>query len=127
MSQGKDESRAKGEAVSGALVSIMLPQATKVEEAAERGMQTFDNVIVAFAIARFQRDSDQYPIDSGAPRPNTSKTRRATGSRAAPIYRPAANGFVLYSVGINGRDDGGRGYDDKPAGDDLVVRMPVPH
>jgi len=27
---------------------------------------------------------------------------------------------------VNGKDDGGRGYDDDPAGDDLVIRMPLP-
>ena len=42
------------------------------------------------------------------------------------IYRPDANGFLLYSVGVNGRDDGGRSYTDQPEGDDIVVRIPQP-
>ena len=42
------------------------------------------------------------------------------------IYKPDANGFLLYSVGINGRDDGGRSYTDQPPGDDLVVRISQP-
>jgi hypothetical protein len=40
------------------------------------------------------------------------------------IYKPEAGGYLLYSVGVNGKDDGGRTFDDAPPGDDLVVRMP---
>jgi hypothetical protein len=31
----------------------------------------------------------------------------------------------LYSVGLNGKDDGGRSYGHDPPGDDLAVRMPL--
>ena len=43
-------------------------------------------------------------------------------------YRRQDQGYVLYSVGVNKKDDGGRGYDEyNPAGkqcDDIVVRVP---
>ena len=42
------------------------------------------------------------------------------------IYRPGADRYVLYSVGFNGKDDGGRWYNDDPPGDDPSVRMPLP-
>ena len=42
------------------------------------------------------------------------------------IYRPSEAGYMLYSVGPNGKDDGGRGLDDDPSGDDLAIRMPLP-
>jgi hypothetical protein len=41
-------------------------------------------------------------------------------------YRRKANGYLLYSVGENGKDDGGRWFNDDPRGDDPRVRMPVP-
>jgi hypothetical protein len=40
------------------------------------------------------------------------------------IYRPAENGYLLYSVGVNRRDDQGRSFEDDPPGDDLPIRMP---
>ena len=49
-----------------------------------------------------------------------------TNWRKPLIYKPEANGYLLYSVGANGKDDGGRSFGDDPPGDDLVVRMPVP-
>ena len=45
---------------------------------------------------------------------------------SALVYRPAKDGYFLYSVGVNGVDDGGRGYGDDPPADDLAVRMPLP-
>jgi len=42
------------------------------------------------------------------------------------IYRLEHDGYLLYSVGVNGLDDDGRGPDDQPRGDDLSVRMPPP-
>ena len=41
-------------------------------------------------------------------------------------YRPSKAGYLLYSVGLNGKDDGGRWYDDDPPGDDPNVKMPLP-
>ena len=42
-------------------------------------------------------------------------------------YQRRDKGYLLYSVGVNGRDDGGRGYDDRKDGedcDDIAVRVP---
>ena len=42
------------------------------------------------------------------------------------LYRLEDKGFLVYSVGPNGIDEGGRWYDDAPPGDDPRVRMPLP-
>ena len=47
-------------------------------------------------------------------------------SGTALIYRPTENGYLLYSVGVNGKDEEGRSHSDEPPGDDIVVRMPLP-
>ena len=47
-------------------------------------------------------------------------------SGKALVYRPADKGYLVYSVGANGKDEGGRWTDDDPPGDDLRVRMPLP-
>src|SRR5262249_24997976 len=49
-----------------------------------------------------------------------------------PKYCPGVYRFqdisldLLYSVGVNSRDEQGRGLEDDPRGDDLSVRMPLP-
>jgi hypothetical protein len=42
------------------------------------------------------------------------------------IFHSFPSGYTLYSVGVNGKDDGGQGYNDNPRGDDIVIRMPLP-
>ncbi len=42
------------------------------------------------------------------------------------VYRPTSKGYLFYSVGVNGKDEGGRSRDDDPPGDDLPVAMPLP-
>jgi len=47
-------------------------------------------------------------------------------------YKQEGDGYLLYSVGVNGKDDGGRGREDRKEDendtedwDDLVVRVPA--
>jgi hypothetical protein len=44
-----------------------------------------------------------------------------------PSLRLKNCGYLLYSLGPNGIDDQGRGFNDEPPGrDDISVRMPLP-
>ena len=105
----------------------MLPAADKVLDAADRAQQTFDTVAVAFAVTWYQRLNGRYPesLDRLAPAYLTSVPGDVFATKGM-VYRPDANGFLLYSAGVNGTDDGGRGYDGQPPGDDIVVRVPLP-
>ena len=45
------------------------------------------------------------------------------------IIGSKAEGYLLYSVGVNATDDGAKGYEDCEQGegwDDLFVRVPAP-
>ncbi|HMC64121.1 MAG TPA: hypothetical protein VKI65_04215 [Gemmataceae bacterium] len=98
-----------------------------VQDAADRAQQTQDNLLVAFALAWYQRDHGRYPKELNALAPKyLPKVPLDLFSGKPLVYRPSENGYLLYSVGVNGKDEGGQGYDDEPRGDDLTVRMPVP-
>jgi len=99
----------------------------KVENAADRIQQTHDNLLLAFALALYHCDHGIYPksLDALAPK-YLAKIPQDMFSGKPLIYRPTENDYLLYSVGLNGNDDGGRGHDDEPQGDDLVIRMPLP-
>jgi hypothetical protein len=97
-----------------------------VQSATDRAHQTEDNLSVAIALARYQRAHKRYPKNLEALAPKyLAQIPQDIFSGKALIYHPTNNGYLLYSVGINGKDEGGRGYDDKPPGDDLSVRMPL--
>jgi hypothetical protein len=117
----------KGKVLGDTLVTLLLPAVSKVQDAADRVEQVHQNVFIAFALAAYRSDHGRYPEKLGALAPKyLPQVPLDLFSGKALIYRPAENGYLLYSVGVNGKDDQGRSYDDDPPGDDLVVRMPLP-
>jgi hypothetical protein len=110
----------RGQAVGEVLIVLLMPAARKVLDAADRSLQTAENVITAFALIWHRRATGHYPerLADLAPTylPQAPKDL-FTGKQL--VYQPTANGFVLYSFGTNGVDDSGKG-------DDLVVRIPQP-
>ena len=82
---------------------------------------------MAFALAAYRADHGHYPEKLGELAPKyLAAVPDDLFSGKALIYRTEGKGYLLYSVGANGRDDGGRWIDDDPPGDDLRVRMPLP-
>jgi hypothetical protein len=117
----------RGKLAGDILAVLLLPAVRKVQTAADRSEQTQQNLHLAFSLAAYQRDKGEYPakLDTLAPA-YLAKIPSDIFSGKALIYRPDKKGYLLYSVGMNGLDDGGRSYDDDPPGDDLVIRMPQP-
>ena len=85
------------------------------------------NVRLAFALAAYKGENANYPVtlDVLAPKYLAAVPGDVFTGRAMQYRRDAA-GYVLYSLGLNGADDGGRWVDDQPPGDDVRVRMPLP-
>jgi hypothetical protein len=123
----KDAGKALGQAVGNILVLLVFPAPLKATAAADRNAQVRQNLQVAFALAAYHRDHGRYPASLGDLTPAyLAKVPPDTFSGKPLVYRPGAKGYLLYSVGANGKDEQGRGPDDEPAGDDIAVRMPPP-
>ena len=89
-------------------------------------IQNARNLDVAFALAAYRRDRERYPARTADLAPKyLAAVPNDLFSGKDLIYKPNEKGYTLYSVGPNGKDDGGRGKDDTPAGDDLGVTMPL--
>jgi hypothetical protein len=114
-------------AISDILIGLLMPAARKMQTAHDRIEQVQRNVQVAFALAAYHRDQKHYPakLDDLAPQYQAAIPNDLFSGNVL-VYRASANGYLLYSVGVNGQDEGGRSADDDPAGDDLPVRMPLP-
>jgi hypothetical protein len=123
----KEVSTAVGKAIGNVAITLLMPAIWKVQDAHDRGMQVQRNLHVAFALAAYQRDNDRYPakLDDLAPKYLATVPDDLFSGKPL-IYRPSPTGYLFYSVGANGKDEGGRWYDDNPPGDDPSVRMPLP-
>jgi hypothetical protein len=119
--------RGLGQTVGDAVVLLMVAGLRNVQAGADRTRQLEDNVQVAFGLAAYRRDRGGYPkaLNALAPR-YLAKVPEDRFSGKALVYRPSPDGYLLYSVGVNGKDEQGRGPEDEPPGDDLSVRMPPP-
>ncbi len=88
----------------------------------------FDLVRLAFALAAYRADRGSFPAKLSELAPKyLAEVPRDIFTGADLHYTKNRNGYLLYSVGINGKDDGGKTYDDRANGetwDDLTVRMP---
>lgn len=116
------------EAVCNVSLSLQFDTIRRMQDAADRVEQSERNLHIAFALATYQRDHQSYPkaLDDLVPK-YLPKLPDDLFTGKPLIYRPSENGYLLYSLGPNGKDDDGRGPGDKPAGgDDITVRMPVP-
>ena len=133
--QGKDEPEKKDLKALGDLVAkaigdvLILPDDARLQAgtvAHDRTEQVQRNLHIAFALAAYQSDNGRYPakLDDLAPKYLAAVPDDMFSGKAI-IYRPAETGYLFYSVGINGKDEEGRSYDDDPRRR-LPVRMPLP-
>ena len=120
-------SEERGEIAGDIVITLMLPALEKVQNAADRCEQNQRNLQLAFALAAFRADQGRYSakLDELAPK-YIEKIPDDLFAEKPLIYRLEGAGYLLYSVGPDGKDDGGRGQEDEPRGDDIAIRVPTP-
>jgi hypothetical protein len=117
----------RGKVLGDVLLSLMVPATHKVQDAGDRSEQLGRNLQIAFALAAYQRDHGKYSQKLAELAPKYLAAVPVDLFTGKPlVYRQEADGYLLYSFGLNGQDDQGRSYDDNPPGDDLRVRLPLP-
>jgi hypothetical protein len=104
-----------------------LPAAAhKMQRSFDRCEQIQRNLEIAFALAAYRSDAGRYPDKLNDLAPKYLATVPDDIFAGKPlIYRITDKGHLLYSVGLNGKDDEGRSEADDPPGDDIAVRMPL--
>jgi hypothetical protein len=117
----------RGKYIGNAVIALILPAYDKIHDAADRLEQVERNLHLAFALALYRADRGRYPAHQAELAPKYLPAVPGDLFSGGPlVYRPEGDGYLLYSVGINGLDEDGRRREDDPPGDDLRVRIPVP-
>ena len=123
--QADDERLAFPLAFAGMIRRALPTGVFKIIQSRERAWQHFEVTRVAFALGAYRADSGRYPATLGELVPKYLAALPADLFSGKPLaYKPSADGFLVYSVGVNGTDDGGRDYSDEPRADDIRVRLP---
>ncbi len=127
---GTEPEREVAQAIGETLTALLGPAFRKCQVKADEAVQIERNLDVAFALAAYRADNGRYPqrlADLGTKYLATVPADLFNGQPL--IYKPVEKGekgYLFYSVGPNGKDDGGRWVNDDPPGDDPGVRMPLP-
>jgi len=110
------------------LVSLFLPATKAARDAEDRTAQSDRLLRVALALQAHRFERGGYPATLDELVPGRLKEIPQDLFSGKPlVYKPEGNGYLLYSVGFNGIDDGGASREGIPRkGDDLVIRMPTP-
>jgi len=122
---GKDPGKEVSKKLEFFLRDFFLILIRQLRRAADRTEQAERNLHLAFALAAYRGERGGYPekLDALAPK-YLEEVPIDLYSGKALIYRRSENGYLLYSVGVNGLDEQGHGHDDTPPGDDASVHMP---
>lgn len=119
------------EPIGKVLLIMTMPAARDAAEAEARTAQYFELTRLGFLLAAFRADKKRYPAQLSELAPKYVAQVPADLFTGGPLaYRPKPNGYLLYSFGPNGRDDGGLRHEDRTKGvnevaDDLVVQVPI--
>jgi hypothetical protein len=99
--------------MNGIFMSLLLPALSSVTAAEQRMLEAQQLTRVAYALALVRAERGEFPESLEAARPYLEHQLPEDGfGQGGPhIYRRTEDGFLLYSVGENGKDDAGVSQD----------------
>lgn len=111
------------------MIAVLFPGLLKIEQRCQAQEMSRDLTILALRLEAWKHDQGAYPDRLGelAPQQSLGRIPQDRFLDGPLHYHADDDGYLLYSVGANMRDDQGRGRDDakpgEPAPDDLAVRV----
>jgi len=125
----KSPRRLVSEQVGGILTILFLPAVSTVVEAEHKAVARGRMTVTTFALVAYRAEHGAYPRELAALKGKYLAKIPDDPFANAPIrYRREGKGFILYSVGRNGRDDKGQTRDESDGDgggkkDDLPTKM----
>ncbi len=105
------------------LFSWHFPGCNQIEHCA---VMWFELDKLAFALTAYRADQRSYPAKLADLTPKyTTRLPKDSFADGDLHYKPEGDGYLLYSVGRNGKDDGGRNYWDEFGSGDWNDRSPT--
>ena len=113
------------EVMTNVLVALLLPAVTAAQNAADRNDVKLDVIRLTYALEAYRRDHKRFPKVLGDLAPKYIAEVPQDRFAAGPFhYTQSETGFHLYSIGPNGKDDGGIPRGIGRNSDDVATRNP---
>jgi type II secretory pathway pseudopilin PulG len=112
------------ERIGGILLALLAPAMSAALDAEDRGTMQSEMGQITLALAAYRAEHGRYPdrLERLAPK-HLDKVPEDIFADGPLHYRQQDNGYMLYSVGRDGEDDGGREYDSGQGRYDVVIRV----
>ncbi len=121
---GETTLQKKGDWMGRMLATRMLPNLKPDLVVEDRARMRVDLVLLGLALAADHADNGAYPETLAALVPRYCRAIAGDRFTTKPlVYRLEDKGYVLYSAGDNGIDNGGTPSNAQPPGDDIVIRI----
>ncbi len=109
--------------MSNTFISLLCPAVSAALTAEDRTQMRTQLTDLALALAAYRADDGAYPETLQDLTPEyVARISDDFFTGDALIYKRSGTGYMLYSAGVNQEDDGGRSFDNRPRGDDIVVK-----
>jgi hypothetical protein len=127
--------RTAGRQIGRILVALLLPAISAVAKAEDRGVACSSLGQVTFALAAYRAEHGAYPTQlAQLLRKHLAAVPVDPFANGPMRYKRTQTGCIVYSIGPNGKDDGGASHsfssdDDAsipPDADDVAIVMPWP-
>ncbi len=123
--------KAVSEAISHTICGWLTMSLGWVPDIEDSCLARFDLTKLAFALAAYRADHGAYPARLADLSPKYAATVPKDRFTDGDLhYSLQGSGYLLYSVGPNGQDDGDRGLEDRKEGsepwDDIAIRIGKP-
>lgn len=107
-------------------IRLFLPGTHAARVAEDRSKTRLSLSRIAIALETYRKTNGRFPrkLSTLVPRFLKRLPEDLYSGRAFP-YRATANSYLLFSVGANQKNDGGRTFDSQPPGDDIAVRVNI--
>jgi hypothetical protein len=116
------DAKARTELVRDLMIAVLLPSINRIQTLADMSATKRQLVTVALALAAYNGENKKYPDKLSDLAPKYLKAVPVDLFSGQPIlYKANKDGCVVYSVGENMKDDGGK--DKEHGGDDIVVMV----
>ena len=122
----KEEHEAFRKERHGIMTAMVLPALSRVASKAAEAQAGHELARAALASARYHAEKDGWPARLADLVPDYLPEVPVDPFDGKPLRMTTADGgTILYSVGLNGKDEGGREGGKDDTGDDVVFRLPA--
>lgn len=118
--------KTRGDIIGQVVCLMMLPHVTGVLDAEIRTVLHEEVTLAAIAITRYRKDHDEFPENLGALVPRYVNAVPVDPLNESPLkYDRTDDGYLVYSIGLDGIDNNGRREDETARRNEFDLRVCV--